>query len=253
MKPLDDDPLPERNRTMPQPAARMQRAAGGDHGTSGASGRVVALTVRSDKSVAPQAVAVAHAVAGIGLHGDKHADALSPRQLLLAGAPAYRRHDLAPGTLRENILLDVDTATLASGTLLQLGAAAIVQLTFHCEACGYLDARRPGLARAIGRQRGVLARVLRGGAVHAGDSVRRLDPTLPPWPDDWRDRVARILAQVPDNMVVEYRQLARLAGIQAVYCRALPALARKLGFADRAVAQHALPELPRWLGETVFD
>ncbi|MFB9289224.1 MOSC domain-containing protein [Pseudoduganella plicata] len=253
MKPLDDHPLPECHRTMAQPPDRTQRSPGGGHGTPDALGPILALTVRRDPSAAPHAVAVAHAVAGAGLDSDMHADALSPRQVLLAGAPAYRRHDLAPGTMRENILLDVDTATLASGTLLQLGASVIVQLMFHCEACGYLDARSPGLARAIGRERGVLARVLRGGAVHEGDSVRRLATTLAPWPDDWRDRVARILAQVPDSMVVEYRQLARLAGIQAVYCRALPALARKLGFANRAVAQHALPELPRWLGETVFD
>lgn len=216
-------------------------------------GRVVALSVRPDKSVPPHAVAVAHAVAGTGLEGDMHGDALSPRQLLLAGAPAYRRHGLAPGTLRENILLDVDTAALASGTLLLVGASAIVRLTFHCEACGYLDARQPGLARTIGRERGVLARVVCGGAVREGDSVWRLAAGEPSWPDDWRDRVARILAQVPDGMVVEYRHLARLAGIQAVYCRALPALARKLGFADRAVAQHALPDLPRWTGDAIFE
>ena len=246
MRPLEDYPSPDRERALPQPTAD------GDT-TPDVLGRVVALVVRRDRSVAPQAVSVAHAVAGFGLDGDMHADTLSPRQLLLAGAPAYRRHGLAPGTLRENILLDVDTAALASGTLLRLGSAVIVRLTFHCEACGYLDARQPGLARTIGRERGVLARVLQGGEVRAGDSVVRLAGTEPAWPDDWRDRVARILAQVPDGMVLEYRQVARLAGVQAVYCRALPALARKLGLEDRAVAQGALPQLPRWSGETVFD
>jgi hypothetical protein len=253
MKPLEDYPLPEYNRATPEPPQPAPLSFDTGRGLAESLGRIVALTVRRDTSVAPHAVSTAVALAGVGLEGDMHADGLSPRQLLLAGGPAYRRHDLARGTLRENILLDIDTATLASGTLLRLGTSAIVQLTFHCEACGYLDARRPGLARVIGRERGVLARVLRGGPVREGDSVLRLDATLPPWPDDWRDRVARILAQVPNGMVVEYRQLARLAGIQAVYCRALPALARKLGLADRAVAQHALPELPRWQGETVFD
>jgi MOSC domain-containing protein YiiM len=254
MRPLEDRSLPECDHAPPQPAERAppplpDRARDGPH----ALGRIVSVVVRSDRSVPAGEVSVAQAVAGIGLEGDMHADALSPRQVLLAGAPAYDRHGLAPNTLRENILLDVDTSALASGTLLQLGDSAIVRLTFHCEACGYLDARHAGLARAIGHERGVLARVLRGGAVHAGDSVQRLDTTLPPWPDDWRDRVARILAQVPHGMVLEYRQLARLAGIQAVYCRALPALARKLGMGDRAVAQHAMPGVPRWAGHTIFD
>lgn len=239
MRPLEDSSPPDCDRTLQRGSAAL--------------GRIVGMTVRGGRAAAPHSVAVAHAVAGFGFESDMHADALSPRQLLLAGAPAYRRHDLAPGTLRENVLLDVDTAALAPGTLLRLGGAVVVRLMFHCEACGYLDARRPGLARTIGRERGVLARVIRGGAVRAGDSVVRLDATEPPWPDDWRDRVAQILAQVPEGMVLEYRQLARLAGIQAVYCRALPALARKLGFGDRAVAQHALPGLPRWTGNGVFD
>lgn len=198
------------------------------------------------------AATVAHAVAGHGLDGDRHADPLSPRQILLAGAPAYRRHGLAAHTLRENVLLDVDTATLRSGTLLRLGEEVIVGLTFHCEACGYLDTRHPGIARVIGKDRGVLARVLQGGMLRPGAPVVRLPETLPPWSDDWRARVAHILAQVPEGMVVEYRQLARLAGVQAVYCRALPALARKLGLAQRAVAQAGSPEAMRWLGEHVF-
>lgn len=249
MRPLEEYPLPDCDRPMQR---RLPAPHDSAHGAPAALGRIEGLVVRRDRSVAPYAVTAAHAVAGLGLEGDMHADTLSPRQLLLAGAPAYRRHGLQPGTLRENILLDVDTAGLASGTLLQMGTSAIVRLTFHCEACGYLDARQPGLARTIGRERGVLARVLRGGAVREGDSVMRLDATEPPWPDDWRDRVAQILAQVPEGMVLEYRQLARLAGIQAVYCRALPALARKLGLADRAVAQHALPDLPRWTGDAIF-
>ncbi|WEF34016.1 MOSC domain-containing protein [Pseudoduganella chitinolytica] len=128
------------------------------------------------------AAPLAQAVAGHGLDGDRHADPLSPRQVLLAGAPAYRRHGLAAHTLRENVLLDVDTATLPSGTLLRLGDEVIVALTFHCEACGYLDARHPGIARVIGQDRGVLARVLHGGTLRPGDPVVRLPETLPRGP-----------------------------------------------------------------------
>ncbi len=216
-------------------------------------GRVLAIVLRPRRRQPGVAVPSALALAGLGLEGDVHADPGSPRQVLLAGSPAYRRHGLAPYGLRENLLLDFDTATLASGALLQVGCSAVFWLSFQCEACGALDVARPGLARAIGAQRGMLARVLRGGTIHVGDPVLRLAATLPAWPDDWRARVARILAAVPDGMVVEYADLARLAGVQVSYCRALPGVARKLGLAHRAVATGVRPDLPRWLGAGLFD
>lgn len=227
-------------------------------------GRVQALAVRAHPRQGPRAVDAIAADAGFGLAGDRFADALSPRQVLLAGAPAYARHALPPLTLRENLLLDIDTSHFTSGTLLRVGAGAVLWLTFGCEACGYLDARRPGIAAAIGRGRGMLARVLRGGILRVGDPVVPLPAPLsvplsagapdllPDWPDDWRDRVAAVLARVPPGMVVEYRQLARLAGVQAVYCRAFPRLARSLGLAHAAVPVSAAPDLPRWQGHELF-
>lgn len=219
-------------------------------------GNVLALTLHSSASTASGQVLAVPAVqtlARYGLEGDRHADPCSPRQVLLAGAPAYARHGLARHTLRENVLLDVDTTDLPSGALLRLGDMAVVGLTFHCEACRYLDSRHPGIAGVIGRDRGVLARVVRGGVVRVGDPVVRLAARALAWSDDWRERVVQVLAQVPLGMVVEYRQLARLAGVQAVYCRALPALARRLGMAERAVAQGASAGLLRWMGDTLFD
>lgn len=215
-------------------------------------GRVQAIVLRPRRDRPGIAALSALALAGSGLAGDVHADPASPRQVLLAGTPAYARHGLAPHSLRENLLLDIDTASLASGTLLRIGHAAVLGLSFQCEACGALDVARPGLARAIGTGRGMLARVLRDGPINVGDPVLRLAATVPAWPDDWRARVARILAAVPDGMVVEYALLARLAGVQASYCRALPAVARKLGLAHRAVARGVHPDLPRWLGDGVL-
>ncbi|AXA90334.1 MOSC domain-containing protein [Massilia sp. YMA4] len=235
------------------PGAAASHAQRRDSAARGAAiGSVLGLTLRATGPAATgQALAVplAYATAGLGLEGDRHTDPWSPRQVLLAGAPAYAQHGLAPHTLRENVLLDVDTAALSSGTLLRLGDTAVLALTFHCEACRYLEARHPGIAGVIGKRRGVLARVLQGGTVRVGDPVVRMPETVSAWSDDWRERVAHILAQVPEGMVVEYRQLARLAGVQAVYCRALPGLARRLGWDSRAVAQTGRPAAPRWQGD----
>lgn len=218
-------------------------------------GTIAALSMRPAYSLPLQHFDHAVALAGTGLAGDVHADPLSPRQLLLAGSPAYDALRLPVHALRENLLLDLDTARLRSGSVLQIGRDVRLRLMFQCEACGRLDLQLHGLARALGTQRGMLARVLSGGDIRPGDRVRDLGPLLPAWSDDWRERVARVLAALPAGCVVEYAQLARLAGIASTYCRAFPALLRKLGpaLAAGAVAQRMAPERPRWDGRGLFD
>ena len=223
-----------------------------------ACGAVLAIALYGARCAAPQAIALAQAIAGTGLAGDRHADAASPRQLLLAGAPAYARHGLPAHALGENLLLDIDTAALRSGSLLRIGAHALLSLSFQCEPCGQLDRHQPGLARRIGAQRGMLARVVQGGAIAVGDTVLTLTPTAavpaaPAWSDDWRDRVARVLRAVPDGMVIEYGQLARVAGVQSAYCRAFPRLARTLGLAHKAVGARGDGAAMRWDGGTLWQ
>jgi MOSC domain-containing protein YiiM len=218
-------------------------------------GEVRDLMLRTRRGLEPVRVQAATAIAGAGLERDIHADPLSPRQVLLAGADVYAALALPAHALRENLLLDVDTAQLRSGTVLQVGGEVRLRLMFQCEACGQLDLQRPGLARALGPRRGMLARVLAGGVLRVGDPVHALGSPLPAWPDDWRQRVARVLDAAPPGEVVTYAQLARLAGIQSSYCRALPALLRKLGpaYAGKAVAQGAPLSSPRWQGAGLFD
>jgi hypothetical protein len=214
-------------------------------------GRVTALTLRPSRAVAPQHVDIVEAIIGAGLAGDVHADPLSPRQVLLADAGVYAELALPPHALRENLLLDIDTAQLRSGAVLQIGQHVQLRLMFQCEACGQLDTYRQGLARTLGQRRGMLARVLSGGAIKTGDPVRDLGLLLPPWSDDWRIRIKCVLDAVPPGSVLEYAQLARLAGVQSTYCRAFPRMLAKLGpgYASRAVPRHALPAVPRWQGQ----
>jgi len=217
-------------------------------------GQVRALSLRADRRAPPVRVERAVALEGHGFAGDVHADPVSPRQLLLAGSSVYASLALPAHTLRENLLVDVDTARLTSGTILQLGADVRIRLMFQCEACGQLDLQRAGLVRALGNRRGMLARVVSGGAVVAGDAIVQLDERLPPWPDDWRARVTAVLDAAPRGTVVEYAQLARLAGIQSSYCRAFPRLLAKLGphYANRAVAARSSSTAPRWDGAGLF-
>jgi MOSC domain-containing protein YiiM len=220
-------------------------------------GTIVALSIRSGQAAAPHRVDAADAIAGTGLAHDAHADPLSPRQVLLAGAATYAELGLPPLALRENLLLDLDldTARLRSGTVLCIGDGVLLRLMFQCEACGKLDSYRQGLAHALGPRRGMLARVVEGGVIREGDPVRELAIRLPAWSDDWRERVRRVLDAAPADAVIDYAQLARLAGVQSSYCRAFPRMLAKLGpgYAGKAVARQAAPTLARWLGEGLFD
>ncbi len=215
-------------------------------------GYIKALAIRSPGARTPAAVDSAGVLAGQGLAGDKHANALSPRQVLLASASAYADLSLPAHALGENLLVDLDTAALASGTVLRIGDAVLLRLMFQCEACGYLDAYQAGVSARIGRHRGILARVLTGGTIHPGDRIVDVGSALAAWDDDWRARVAQVLRAVPAGMVVSYAQLARLAGVQSTYCRAFPRLVKGQGFADKAVSAQAAQGLRCWNGAGLF-
>jgi hypothetical protein len=218
-------------------------------------GRIEALALRASLAAPPARVDGVRAIAGMGLDGDAHADPLSPRQLLLAGTDAYDAFALPPHTLRENLLVDLDTSRLASGTVLQVGEHVLLRLMFQCEACGHLDAHRPGLSTRIGTRRGMLARVLRGGEIRPGDRIRTAGPPLPAWSDDWRERIVHVLDTLPPKSVITYKRLAQLAGVASSYCRAFPGIIARLGpfYAGRAVPMQSDIALPRWDGRELFD
>lgn len=209
-----------------------------------------AIAVRGSGTPAPANMQRVEAIAGRGLAGDIHADARSPRQVLLAGTVAYNTLALPPHSLRENLLLDLDTAGLSSGTVLRIGSRASLRLNFQCEACGSLEQHAPGLTRAIGARRGILARVLAGGEIGVGDPVVVLEERLSAMPEDWRERVARVIEAVPAGQVIGYADLAHVAGVQSSYCRAFPRLLARLGptYAARAVPARATTALARWDG-----
>jgi MOSC domain-containing protein YiiM len=218
-------------------------------------GRIEALALRPSLAAPHGRVDRVRAIACQGLEGDVHADPLSPRQLLLAGTDAYDAFALAPHALRENLLVDVDTSRLASGTVLQVGDGVLLRLMFQCEACGHLDAHRPGLSTRIGTRRGMLARVLRGGEIRPGDRIRTAGTPLPPWSDDWRERIVHVLDTLPPASVVTYKRLAQLAGVASSYCRAFPGMIARLGprYAGKAVPSQSDVALPRWDGAGLFD
>ena len=147
-------------------------------------------------------------VVGHGVEGDAHAGGTVKHRSRVArdpGQPNLRQvhllHEelleelnaagfgLAPGAIGENVLTrGLDLLALPSGTRLALGESAVVEITGLRNPCVQLDRYRPGLmaaclGRAAGgsliRKAGVMAIVLAGGTLRAGDGI---GVTLPPLP-----------------------------------------------------------------------
>jgi MOSC domain-containing protein YiiM len=218
-------------------------------------GPLKVLHIRPQGSEAPIRVKQIRAIAHVGLEHDKHADPLSPRQLLIAGARVYQELDLPTAVLRENLQIDFPTEDLASGDLLRIGANVVLWLTFQCEPCKHLERRRPGVVKAVGNRRGMLARVVSGGIIKEGDLVQSARSTIPAMSNDWKDRVLTVMRAMPAGHVIEYRQLAELAGVAKAYCRAFPKVLSKLPpeVASRAQAG-GLPKCAfKWTASELFD
>lgn len=242
------------NDTFPA-TATPSRASSRLHAAWQPLGTLQSLRIRAGKEPAPRAVTTAQAVAGFGLAADRHASPLSPRQLLLAGSPAYQRWGLAPASLRENLLVDFSTAQLDSGDLVRIGSEVILWITFVCEPCSLLERRCPGTLKTIGADRGMLARVLQGGALRQGDAIAVCRGAAPVFSDDWRERVLQVVRAMPTNCAISHRQLAQLAGVHTAYCRAFPRVLSRLpaDVASRVGGEAGKNAASAWSGAELFD
>jgi alkylated DNA nucleotide flippase Atl1 len=198
--------------------------------------------------------------AGVGIDGDCNARPTSPRQVLLAATGTYERFDLAPKSLRENILIRIDELALSSGSLLLIGSDVALRISFECEPCGRLNRIRPRLARDIKGRRGYLARVVRSGVVRRGDKVQVVANVFRPFPDEWRDRVISVARMLPSDHIMSYARLAELAGVPRSYCRTFPRLLRsqpdlpwqRVVSSDQLTMSPNAPKRQMWLGSAVF-
>lgn len=139
-------------------------------------------------------------VTGLGVAGDAHLGATVKHRSRAAKDPTQPnlrqvhlihaellddlRHagfEVAPGALGENITTSgIDLLTLPRHTRLTFGDAAVVEITGLRNPCKQIDDFRAGLMRALPRP-GVMAIVIAGGTVQAGDVIA---VSMPPEPHE---------------------------------------------------------------------
>lgn len=137
-------------------------------------------------------------IAGHGIEGDAHAGALikhrylarwrpnlpNERQVHLIEAELFDElrqegFEVGPGQLGENVTTrGLDLRRLPLGTRLQLGADAVIELRGLRTPCVLIDRFQKGLLNALVRNKetprfraGVMATVISGGRVQAGDAI----------------------------------------------------------------------------------
>ncbi|HEY8584562.1 MAG TPA: MOSC domain-containing protein [Capillimicrobium sp.] len=175
------------------------------------SGVVVAVSRRPTHRVSKDPVEAITLLEGLGVEGDAHAGETvqhRSRKRWRPHLPNLRQvhvlqaelHDelnaagfeIAAGTMGENVLTrGVDLLALPTGARLRLGDAAVVEVTGLRNPCVQLDRLQPGLMEAVldrgadgelVRRSGVMAVVVAGGVVRAGDAVAAELPAGPPEP-----------------------------------------------------------------------
>ena len=163
----------------------------------------------------------------LGIEGDRHARAMSPRQILVTRAEDAAQFGIAPGQLLENVTVrGLDEAAFVPGAVLRLGASARLRLTFRCEPCGRVAHLVQPLSRLRGR-RGLLAVVLDGGEIALGDPVTVEPERLPPLSDIPFERFLAFVERIPPGRVTTYSEIVKGIGVARAYLRALPGYVRR--------------------------
>jgi MOSC domain-containing protein YiiM len=117
-------------------------------------------------------VEVANLIPGVGIEGDKHAEAASKRQVLIADQEALDVLDLPVGAIKENLTVaGLNVMALQPGTRLHIGSSVVLEVTSECKPCFRMDEIRPGLRVELEGRRGMNSRVIEGGQLRVGDEI----------------------------------------------------------------------------------
>jgi MOSC domain-containing protein YiiM len=170
---------------------------------------VRALHRSSEYTFAKESIDSFELLAGLGVAGDVHAGAAVRHRSRIERDPsqpnlrqvhffdgevldmlAAEGFAVAPGALGENITTDgLDALSLPTGTLLRIGADALVALTGIRNPCAQIEARYPGMLKRmvhrddvgeLHRLTGAMSVVLQPGTIRVGDPIHvQLPPGAP--------------------------------------------------------------------------
>ncbi len=140
--------------------------------------KIIAVCRSEKKGVKKGPVAEGVVRENYGLIGDAHADYGTHRQLSLLAIESIKKmrslgFDVGPGDFAENLTCEgIDLVSLPVGTQLLVGKEVILEVTQIGKECHSGCAIYRQIGKCIMPKEGVFARVIRGGLVRAGNTIK---------------------------------------------------------------------------------
>ncbi len=141
---------------------------------------IIAVSTSKKKGVKKEVIPEGILQENHGLVGDAHAGSSPQRQVSLLATESIDRMrspgvNFRPGDFAENLTCEgIDLVSLPVGTQLAIGTKVILEITQIGKECHRGCAISRQVGRCIMPQEGVFSRVIRGGAIKAGDEIKVL-------------------------------------------------------------------------------
>jgi len=143
--------------------------------------RVIAVCRSDEKGTTKEVVAEVVLKEEYGVENDAHADSATHRQVSLLAMESIEKMrdmglDVGPGDFAENITTEgIEIFSLEPGTRLSVGEQVTLEITQIGKECHTGCAILKLTGKCIMPKEGVFARVIRGGVVRAGDTIKTTD------------------------------------------------------------------------------
>ena len=140
--------------------------------------RIVAVCKSQKKGTKKKEVDEGLLQVNFGLVGDAHADSGTHRQVSLLAVESIAKMrelglEVKPGDFAENLTTEeIELASLPVGTRLSIGDKIVLEVTQIGKECHTRCAIYRQVGTCIMPEEGVFARVIKGGPVNAGDSIK---------------------------------------------------------------------------------
>jgi len=142
--------------------------------------KIIAVCKSKKKGTKKEIVAEGVLGEDYGLIGDAHADCCTHRQVSLLAVESINKmrslgFNVAPGDFAENLTAEgIDLVSLPIGIHISIGEEIILELTQIGKECHTGCAIYRQIGKCIMPKDGVFAKVIRGGFVTAGDTIKIL-------------------------------------------------------------------------------
>jgi len=143
--------------------------------------KIIAVCKSNKKGTKKEIVAEGVLGEDYGLIGDAHADCCTHRQVSLLAIESINKmrslgFNIGPGDFAENLTTEgIDLVSLPVGIHISIGGEIILELTQIGKECHTGCAIYRQIGKCIMPKEGVFAKVIHGGFVTAGDTIKVLE------------------------------------------------------------------------------